>query len=75
MRPHANKPSLVEQGALRFVIMDAPHDSNIELYIKELAKYKVRHSTLSPRSAVRVSACGLSVPPPLLTSVRLSISR
>ena len=52
MRPHANKPSLVEQGALRFVIMDAPHDSNIELYIKELAKYHVRLKALAHDSLV-----------------------
>ena len=32
MQPHANRPSLVEHGDLQFVIIDAPSDTNIELY-------------------------------------------
>ena len=34
-------PSLVEWKKLRFVIMDAPKDNNLHLYIKELKKQNV----------------------------------
>ncbi len=34
-------PSLVEWKKLRFVIMDAPKDNNLHLYLKELKKHNV----------------------------------
>jgi protein tyrosine phosphatase type 4A len=36
-----NKPTLVQWDDLSFVIMDAPNDSNLHLYLKELKKYNV----------------------------------
>eukprot|EP00475_Leptophrys_vorax_P042731 TRINITY_DN80566_c0_g1_i1.p1 TRINITY_DN80566_c0_g1~~TRINITY_DN80566_c0_g1_i1.p1 ORF type:complete len:171 (-),score=40.32 TRINITY_DN80566_c0_g1_i1:70-582(-) len=37
----ANRPSLVEHGAFRFVIMDAPTDSNIASYVDQLKRNDV----------------------------------
>jgi protein tyrosine phosphatase type 4A len=37
----ANKPSLIEWKQYRFLIMDAPKSSNLEMYIKELRKSNV----------------------------------
>eukprot|EP01041_Mallomonas_annulata_P004601 gene4601-9140_t len=37
----ASKPSLIESGNLRFLIMDSPKDSNLHLYLKECKKYNV----------------------------------
>jgi len=36
-----NPPSLVEYKSLRFLIMDAPSTSNLEIYIQEMKKYNV----------------------------------
>jgi protein tyrosine phosphatase type IVA len=36
-----NKPTLVQWEHLSFVVMDAPNDSNLHLYIKELKKHNV----------------------------------
>lgn len=36
-----NKPTLVQWEHLSFVIMDAPNDSNLHLYLKELKKHNV----------------------------------
>ncbi len=38
-----SKPSLIEHGKLKFLIMDAPKDSNLHLYIKECKKHNVVH--------------------------------
>ena len=36
-----NKPSLIEWGRLRFLIMDHPKPSNLHLYLKECKKNNV----------------------------------
>lgn len=36
-----NRPAIIENGKLKFVIMDAPTDSNISSYIEELKKHHV----------------------------------
>mmetsp|Transcript_25268 Transcript_25268/g.28020 ORF Transcript_25268/g.28020 Transcript_25268/m.28020 type:complete len:173 (+) Transcript_25268:167-685(+) len=36
-----NKPTFVERGFLKFLIMDAPTDGNIQAYIQVLSKRKV----------------------------------
>lgn len=36
-----NKPSLIEFGPLRILIMDAPRDSNLHLYLKQCKKFNV----------------------------------
>lgn len=36
-----NKPSLIEWGPLRLLIMDAPKDSNLHLYLKQCKKTNV----------------------------------
>lgn len=36
-----NKPTLVQWEHLSFVIMDAPNDSNLHLYLKELKRHNV----------------------------------
>jgi protein tyrosine phosphatase type 4A len=35
------KPSLIESGKIRLLIMDAPKDSNLHLYLKECEKHNV----------------------------------
>ncbi|TMW57706.1 hypothetical protein Poli38472_014309 [Pythium oligandrum] len=41
MIAQTNKPTLVQWEELSFVIMDAPNNSNLHLYLKELKKYNV----------------------------------
>lgn len=49
----ANKPSLVEKDGLRFLIIDAPTDANVEAYLKEFRTYGVTE-------LVRACECGYS---------------
>jgi protein tyrosine phosphatase type IVA len=37
------KPTLIEVGPMRFLIMDAPRQANLHIYIKEMAKHQVSH--------------------------------
>jgi len=39
--PIANRPTLVEWGPLRFLIMDTPREHNLHLYIKEMKNNNV----------------------------------
>ena len=41
MEGFTNKPSLVQYESYSFLIMDAPHDHNVHLYIKEMKNYNV----------------------------------
>jgi protein tyrosine phosphatase type 4A len=40
--PLPNPPTLIEYQGMRFVIMDAPSDANLPLYLNELEKYNVK---------------------------------
>ena len=37
------KPSIIETDKVRFMIMDAPNDTNLHLYLKECKKMNVVH--------------------------------
>ena len=37
------KPSLIEHSKVKFLIMDAPKDANLHLYLKECKKHNVSH--------------------------------
>ena len=38
-----SKPSIIEWNKLKFMIMDAPKESNLHLYLKECKKNNVLH--------------------------------
>ena len=38
-----SKPTVIEHGILKFLIMDAPKESNLHLYLKECKKQNVVH--------------------------------
>jgi protein tyrosine phosphatase type 4A len=38
-----SKPSLIEWGKVKFLIMDAPKETNLHLYLKECKKNNVIH--------------------------------
>lgn len=38
-----NSPSYIEYRNMKFLIMDAPSDANLPLYITELKKHNVAH--------------------------------
>lgn len=42
-RRFPNKPAILENGPLRFVITDSPSDHNIENHLQDLKKLKVKH--------------------------------
>lgn len=37
----ANKPSFIEHGSLRFLIIDAPTEVNVDAYVKEMRSHNV----------------------------------
>jgi protein tyrosine phosphatase type 4A len=37
------KPSLIEAAGMKFLIIDAPREQNLHLYLKEFKKYNVKH--------------------------------
>jgi len=41
--PLPNPPSLIQYKGWKFLILDAPTDANVELYVKELKRYNVTH--------------------------------
>ena len=59
-----NPPSLVKWENLSFLIMDAPGEANLHLYIKELKRHDVKHlvrACESTYSREQVEASGIQV--------------
>ena len=59
-----SKPTLIETANLKFLIMDAPKESNLHLYIKEMKKHDVCHiARISEPSydAAEVEKAGISL--------------
>ena len=62
------KPTLIETDKLKFLIMDAPKDSNLHLYIKEMKKHDVVH-------IARISEPSYSVDEVAKAGITLHVSR
>lgn len=63
-----NKPTLIEWGPLRLLIMDAPKDSNLHLYLKQCKKTNVT-------SIVRISEPSYSREEVEKAGIALHVSR
>ncbi|KAF9552073.1 Protein tyrosine phosphatase type IVA 1, partial [Lunasporangiospora selenospora] len=37
-----NRPALIEYKHMRFLVLDAPSDSNLHLYVSEFVRYDVK---------------------------------
>lgn len=60
----ANKPSFIERGHLRFLIIDAPTELNLEAYIHEMKNYQVTHLARACEcsySTTKVTNCKIQV--------------
>jgi protein tyrosine phosphatase type IVA len=60
----ANKPSFIEHGHLRFLIIDMPTDANVEAYIREFKAVNVTQvvrATESTYSSAPMLAAGVAV--------------
>jgi protein tyrosine phosphatase type 4A len=54
MSTQINKPSIIEYAHLKFMIMEAPKDHNLHLYLKECKRHNVQHIVrISPPSYSR----------------------
>jgi hypothetical protein len=73
----AIKPSFIEHGACRFLIIDAPNDSNLDAYIREFKAHQCVsmgwHGCVCLRRG-RLCAAHCSVPLAALHSASCSVS-